>query len=576
MVQPRLKSFLKVSFFSMIYFSVGQMNAHATDPIEMLDVTAAAGLDGDYFSSPTRHSLGVIWFDFNNDGYPDILATNGYDDGTGDNLRPHLYYNNKRGGFRDADELLPDLPNYEFAGAIAADYDRDGDTDLYLYTAHEEWITGSASGNPYDGPPNFLLKNNFIENGSRIQENMFTDVAAEAGVDLCSSGFEAQIQAVQSVVKYGCRQTRSATFLDYDLDGWVDLYVAQMILNRVGDDDPIGQFANADGLFKNMGDGTFKRQPNGIVADEVANRATLVLRSSHLNEDRYPDLYIGNTGAGGPTAEEDLQDGVLLNDTNGKLVQAHDYIGKDTPAVMGVSFADINDDGKFDIYITDVPFHPSNDLDPNRVGNTLYVSHGTGYTQNVSHLYGVNFYLSWGTSFDDFNLDGKMDLMVGGGRPRNPNALQQGGDSAIFTDLGATTTSRTDLATSNVRGTALADYDRDGDRDLLVVNQDGNLQLFRNLAADTLGNNSLIIDIDPTRSNLDGIGLKVEVTTSSGKKLIRQIQGGSSLHSLDENRIFFGLGDETAEEIKLFWPHIDTPVQTITDITGHIMTIQEP
>jgi len=284
--------------------SLGSAQAQETDPIEMIDVTAAAGLNNDQFFSRTGHSLGVIWFDFNNDGYPDILATNGYDDGSGQNLRPHLYFNDQEGGFRNADALLPDLPNYNYAGAIAADYDRDGDTDLYLYTAHEDWSTYSASGNPYDGPPNFLLKNNFVENGNRVRPNLFADVAAEAGVDLCSPGFEQQVQAAQSIVNHGCRQTRSATFLDYDLDGWIDLYVAQMVINRVGDDDPLGQLANSDGLFKNMGDGTFKRQVNGLVAEQVTNRATLALRSAHLNEDRYPDVYIGNTGAGGPTLEE--------------------------------------------------------------------------------------------------------------------------------------------------------------------------------------------------------------------------------------------------------------------------------
>ena len=571
-----LKIFAKASLTTLVSLGVVQFSANAADPIEMLDVTAAVGLDNDFFYSDTGHSLGVIWFDFNNDGYPDILATNGYDDGSGMSLRPHLYFNDRRGGFRDADALLPDLPNYDYAGAIAADYDRDGDTDLYLYTAHDEWHTGSAAGNPYDGPPNLLLKNNFVENGNKIQENMFTDVAAEAGVDLCTPGFEAQVQAAQSVVKYGCRQTRSATFLDYDLDGWVDLYIAQMVINRVGDDDPLGQTANTDGLFKNMGDGTFQRQANGLVAEQVTNRATLALRSSHLNDDRYPDVYIGNTGAGGPTLEENLQDGILLNNTEGQLVQAHDYIGNDTPAVMGITFADINDDGKFDIYISDVPSHPSNDLDPNRVGNTLYVSHDTGFTQNVSHLYGVDFYLTWGVSFDDLNLDGKMDLFAGAGRPSNPNGPQTGGDSAIFTNLGPTTTTSQPVATTNARGTALADYDKDGDRDLLVVNQNGHLQLFRNLTADTLDNNALIIDFEPTRSNLDAYGLKAELTTESGKKLVRQIQGGSSLHSLDETRMFFGLGDETAAELKLYWPHLDTPVQTITNISGTHLVVQEP
>ena len=131
-----LKIFAKASLTTLVSLGVVQFSACADDPIEMMDVTATVGLDNDFFYSDTGHSLGVIWFDFNNDGYPDILATNGYDDGSGMSLRPHLYYNNRRGGFRDADALLPDLPNYDYAGAIAADYDRDGDTDLYLSLIH--------------------------------------------------------------------------------------------------------------------------------------------------------------------------------------------------------------------------------------------------------------------------------------------------------------------------------------------------------------------------------------------------------------------------------------------------------
>ena len=104
-----LNFLFKASVTTLISLGAIQFSANAADPIEMLDVTAAVGLDSDFFYSDTGHSLGVVWFDFNNDGYPDILATNGYDDGSGMNLRPHLYFNDRRGGFRDADALLPDL-----------------------------------------------------------------------------------------------------------------------------------------------------------------------------------------------------------------------------------------------------------------------------------------------------------------------------------------------------------------------------------------------------------------------------------------------------------------------------------
>ena len=564
---------LKAVIGLITYVYLGVIIA-AADPstISMVDVTDDVGIGSEHYGSPTRHSLGVVWVDVNDDGYPDIFATNGYDDGDGRNLRPHLYMNDGNGGFSLADNLLPDLENYEYVGAVAADYDRDGDMDVFIYTAHEEWVTRDVEGNPFNGPPNVLLKNLFVENGRVIQNSMFVDVAAQVGLDGCTSRFENLLNQTESAPKYPCRQTRSAAFLDYNLDGWIDIYLAQMVINNVSSSDPnldfVGKSANRDVLFLNQGNGRFVARPNVITAGEATERSALAARSSHLNQDIWPDMYIGNVGAYEVALEGDTKDTILINDGNGNLNVDHEYIGQDTPAAMGISFGDINNDLFFDIYITDVPGHGFNEGDPNRFGNTLYVSHERGFSQNVAPLFDVEFTLSWGTNFADFNSDTDLDLFVGSG--------SRGQESMIFSNLNSLgDTSSYVLDTSNVRGSALADYDRDGDVDLLVVNIDGSLQLFEN-RSDMSINKSLVLNFEAKDSNLDAIGLRAVVFLSNGKTLMQQISGGSSFHSQDETQLVFGVGEHDVDKINIYWPHINTPVQKIFNVTSNNLTITEP
>lgn len=569
-----------ISGVAGLALSLGAASVHASD-IQFTDVTASAGLSAESYGGTTRHSLGVVWLDVNNDGHLDIFATNGFNSDESGALRPHLYLGNATGTFTLADDLLPDFDNLEYAGAVAADYDRDGDIDIFVYTANEKWNVRTVEDNPYGGPPNLLLKNGFVENGNVAGPGLFTDVATAAGVDGCSARFKKVITRAErsSSVKspHRCSQSRSASFFDYDLDGWIDLYLGQMVINRTSSDDAaedaIGKRANMDVVYRNQGDGTFRLALDVLRAGDATNRGALVTRAGHLNDDMWPDIYVGNAGGMMTGFEEDLTDAILLNDGAGHLDLSHEYIGRDTPAAMGIAFGDVNQDGVFDIYITDAPTHPIDGTDPNTFGNTLYMSHETGFSSNVARPTKTEFVMSWGANFADFDRDGELDLFAAAAR--SDTSTQLGGDSAIFTDLQGWKTKRLDIATTNARGSALADYDGDGDHDILVVNQDGGLQLFRNDSVNPTAK-SFSLDVIATRSNADVIGLRADLYTTSGKRLTQQITGGNSAHSQDDSTLIFGLGDDTIDRLEIRWPHQATPPQLITAINTESLTVTEP
>jgi len=538
---------------------------------DLADVTLLAGLGNEFYGSPTRHSLGVVWFDANNDGFPDIFATNGYDDGSGNNLRPHLYLNNSDGTFTLADHLLPPLPNYEYVGARAADYDRDGDNDLFIYTAHEQFSIHGTENSPLSGPPNFLLQNQFIEDGGITADPLFTDVADAAGLNYVPPELDDYLTPEDV---YQHLQTRSACFLDYDLDGWIDLYVGQMVMNRAAAIDPVqdaaGKVANMDILFRNQGDGTFAMQHEALRTGDATKRSALVAVSGHLNDDLWPDIYVGNVGnLPLEMTVQDYRDAILINDGQGHFDLGFSNLGGDTPAAMGIDFADLNFDGKFDIYITDISNHFLDTAD--NTGNTLYFSTPTGYQATSAARRGVAFDLSWGTNMIDFDLDGRPSIFVGSGRV--------GTESVIFHKQRGQGLQTARLKTTNVRGSAVADYDQDGDPDLLLVNQDGGLQLFRNEAQEST-NKAVIVEIIPSLSNPDGIGLRATLTTSSGHRLLRQIKGGTSSHSQDFTReLYFGIRNQNIAELKIEWPHRDGETQIFHNISltdSCRITVTEP
>ena len=550
---------LSTCLLNIFLFCCCPLVCTATDSgIVLEDVSMAAGLGSEIYDSPTNHSLGVVWLDVNNDGYADIFAINGFNV-SGNSLKPHLYVNNQDGTFSVADDLLPTFANLEYAGAVAADYDRDGDVDIYIYTCHETFSIHAEDDNPLDGPENLLLKNNFVEDGNVMLPGMFVDVATQAGLEDCTAE---QSAILPPGSMYACYQARSAAFLDYDRDGHIDLYVGHMVMNRVHD--MPGDVANTDILYRNLGNGTFEMVSGVLPSSGVVQRCAFQVTAGHLDSDMWPDIYVGHVGNDPLTmTNEDFRDTLLINNGGTSFSVHPSDIGGDTPAAMGIDFGDINDDLAFDIYLTDQRIHYSNTQF--NIGNTLYLSQpGGGFGANAALDFGMDFDLSWGTNFVDFDLDGVNDLFVGSGRTTIPSVVFPSSDGSTVLQLN----------TNNVRGSAIADYDRDGDPDLLVVNEGGRLQLFRNDQCSPT-HRWFNVNLIATDSNLDAIGARITVATVDGPVLIRQIKGGTSFHSQDiNNEAFFGLGDRELDCVQIEWP--SGIVQTFFDVpTNQTMNVIE-
>jgi hypothetical protein len=234
--------------------------------IQFTDVSAAAGVGADAYDSTTRHSLGVNWIDFNDDDWPDLFLVNGRD------LTAHLYENDGDGTFTNRDAWLPVLPNMDMSQSLFADYDNDGDLDLYIWTDHT--FLSFQVPNPPDGPPNVLLKNLWVENGGVPSSPLFVDVAAVAHV---------QDLSFPPVGPQPGLRAKSGAWLDYDRDGDQDLFIGHMVIGAGGN------IANANRLYRNEGDGTFVHATiaSGIdpMNDPAKWRPTLAVIGAHLNQD---------------------------------------------------------------------------------------------------------------------------------------------------------------------------------------------------------------------------------------------------------------------------------------------------
>ncbi|MGH9464901.1 MAG: FG-GAP repeat domain-containing protein, partial [Thermoanaerobaculia bacterium] len=136
--------------------------AAAGDPaaaqVQFAEVSAAAGISNELYRSSTFHSLGVNWIDYDEDNWPDLFTVAGNPGNP-----PRLYHNDRDGTFTRLDELIAALPAVEMSGSRFADYDNDGDSDIYIYTDNEIWDPQGTQ--PPDGPADILLRNLWVENG---------------------------------------------------------------------------------------------------------------------------------------------------------------------------------------------------------------------------------------------------------------------------------------------------------------------------------------------------------------------------------------------------------------------------
>jgi hypothetical protein len=344
-------------------------------------------------------------------------------------------------------------------------------------------------------------------------------------------------------------RTKTAGFVDYDRDGCIDLFVGHLVMNSGG------SAVNKDRLYRNLCDGTFEdvTAASGVNpgTDPDSYRGALAFIAAHLDSDLWPELYVIN--AAGADPQPYIND--LLYRNLGGVEGAAAFaevtgtmagIGDDAQAGMGADVADVDHDGDWDLYISDL-LNTTRDELP--LGNVLYLGNGDGtLADNSAPAAGVVGHNSWGVNFFDVDHDTFEDLFVATTSAANTEILYRNDGDGTFTNVADSA----GIVTGNSRGSAVADYDRDGDLDLAVINQGGPLQLYRN---DTVGTGHwLQIVLRGSESSREGIGAVVEATVG-GAVLRRQLEGGSSAHSQDSRVVHFGLGDAaTVDLLRVLWP----------------------
>jgi|HubBroStandDraft_1064217.scaffolds.fasta_scaffold04600_6 hypothetical protein len=515
--------------------SVAGSGIVAPASIAFTDVTAQAGIKfvhnsgraGNKFLPETLGS-GVAWFDADGDGWADILFINGKDWAPrGRKSLPALYRNNHDGTFTDitAGSGL-DVEIYGMGVAIG-DYDNDGRDDVYI-TALD---------------------------GDRLFHNeghgKFRDVTKASGIDNASFG-------------------TSAAWIDYDRDGKLDLFVANYVQWTPKGDiwcsldgatksycTPESYKGTSSKLYHNLGNGRFEdvSKKAGLADPTSKSLGVTVL---DYNGDGWPDLFVSN----------DTQPNKLYrNNRNGTFTEegmaAGVAFGEDGVArgAMGVDAADYDRSGRPGLLVGNF----SNQM----LG--LYHNEGTGLFVDEAPSSTVGraslLTLTFGAFFFDYDLDGYPDIFAANGHieeqiGRVQPKVQYKEPPLLFRNVGERGKRQFENVTARMgaafnrpvvaRGAAFADYDHDGDLDIVVTTNGGPAYLFRNDGGNR--NNWICVRLVGRKSNRDGIGAVVRIVGKSGKQW-NMVRSGSSYCSQSDLALTFGLGgDPVVEAIEIEWP----------------------
>jgi hypothetical protein len=503
------------------------------------DVGMQAGLTHPTIYGGTSHKnyivetvgCGVAFLDYDNDGWLDVFVLCGTrmeDPVPGSSNR--LYKNNRDGTFTDVTEKAGLIRTGWASGVTVADYNNDGFEDIFI---------------TYYGQ-NVLYKNN--------GDGTFTDVTKQAGLLYVGN----------------TRWGSGCTFVDYDRDGHLDLFVSNYVdlhldrLPKPGANPycnykgvavncgPRGLPMPRDYLYKNNGDGTFRdvSEESAIWKAEKAYSMTSV--AADFSGDGWSDIYV---------ASDSTPSLLFRNKRNGTFEEEGAELGLAfsadgvEQAGMGVAVGDYNLDGRLDIFKT----HFSDDT------SVLYRNDGdAGFTDvTIPAGFGVETrYICWGTGFADFDNNGFPDLAVVTGSvypeveakfPEYPLKTPR----FIFRNLGdgrfeeLVGEAGPGIAAPHCsRGCAFGDFDNDGDVDMVIVNLNEPPSLLRN---DVSGVQKwLKVLLVGTKSNRSAIGSRV-LAKYGGKIQAQAVMAQSSFYSVNDRRLHFGLGVNTKADLEVHW-----------------------
>ena len=505
-----------------MWLAVFMLFAKLALPQTFTEVSQVSGIDHLCFS-PTLIGGGCAFFDYDNDGHLDIYVTGGI-------LRDKLYHNQGDGTFVETGIIagLQKTGNMYTQGVVTGDINNNGYRDIFVTVwgfNHNFFIQPSS---------NLLFRNN--GNGT------FTDISASAGIN----------DSAWSV---------SAAFGDYNLDGWLDIYVGNYVDSSGFINDSTGETigfshkGSRNYLYINNGDGTFSEQSASLGVDQ--DGTALAVAFTDYDQDGDMDIFIANDFGEWVHPNVMLQNNYPLN----SFTDVSQAANIDAAIYgMGIAIGDYDEDLDFDYYVT------------NLGRNVLHNNNGSGVFTDMTDSAGVTnttvdslLTTGWGAAFLDYDNDTYLDLFVANGaipaadfiktNERDPNKLYKNNMDGTFTDVSVLE----GVSDSSVaRGFAFGDYDNDGDNDLLIVvtrrdtNNNDHVLLFRNDLSN--GNHWLKVKVQGVKANRDGFGSLVRVV-SHGRSWIREIDGGSSHASQHSSIAHFGLGSyTTVDSVIVSWP----------------------
>lgn len=496
---------------------------------------------------------GAAFIDYDNDGWQDIFLVNGTRlDGLPANLKAtnRLYRNNRDGTFTDVTEKGGLVRTGWGQSVCVGDYDNDGFDDLFV----------SSFG-----------KNALYHNSGN---GTFTELAAKAGV-------------ANNRTRWGS----GCAFVDYDRDGFLDLFVASYIdldlrtapLPETGPClykgvmvacGPPGLQGGVNMLYRNDGKGSFVEVTESAGISKTNGTYGLGVVTGDFDNDGWPDIYVANDSA--PAALYHNNKNGTFTDIGVEAGCAFSIDGK-SQAGMGVTAGDYDRDGWLDIFKT------------NFAGDTSSLYHNTGKAafDDVTFQAGMGIntrWLGWGCGFVDVDNDGWPDIFLVNGHvyPEVEKLTTEAGyaqrkvlyhnlQNGRFADVSGEAGDAV-LQPNASRGAAFGDYDNDGDMDILINSVNGPPELLR--ADSNHQNNWIKIKSIGTKSNRDAIGARITCVTSDGSQ-IDEVRSGGSYYSQNDLRIHFGLGkNKSAKSIEIRWP--SGRIDTFNDVAANqLVTVKE-
>lgn len=508
--------------------------------------------------TPEKHQIetmmgGVAVLDYDNDGWLDLFFANGAHLPDFDKSEPRfynrLYRNLGNGTFADVTERAGLRGSGYAMGVAVGDYDNDGFVDLY--------VTG-------------VNRNQLFHNNG---DGTFTDVTVKAGV----AGIHPQ---------YGKTYAVSAGWFDYDNDGWLDLFVVNYLNWSIANAPPcavkgVRAYCSPNSfegqpnmLYRNQGDGTFVdvsersqigRQVGKGMGVAFADYNGDGLMDVFVANDTFRNFLFRNEGQGKFT-EVGILAGVAFNE-NGRSI-----------AGMGADFRDVDNDGRPDLFVTAM------------IGDTFPLFRGLGGGQFADVTTSAGLALptinltAWGNGIFDFDNDGLKDLFAATGAILDnameidrlpyelPNLLLRNQGRCTFADVSRQAGKSFSQPRAH-RGAAFGDFTGDGRIDIVTTNLNASPELLVNRTQNA--NHWLMVKLTGTRSNRDGLGAQLKLTTARGVQY-NQATTSVGYSSSSDRRIHFGLGPERlVEKLEITWP--SGTRQTLTQLKAdQVVSVREP